>query len=52
MILKDVINNKAKYVMDADRYKKQEIDQSELQQTWTESNDSDDDQDNDMIDID
>merc|ERR1712083_1259531 len=53
--LKDVINNKSKYVMDADRWRRQEIDDSQLTKTWMEKGDSDSDdsnQDDDMIDVD
>lgn len=48
--MKDIINNKAKYAIEVERYKKTEIDNTKLYKTWAE--DSDDDHDDDMQDID
>ena len=46
--MQDLVNNKAKYAQEAERYKKHEINEDKIYETWAEENDQDDD----MIDID
>ena len=56
--MNDLVNNKAKYALEAERYKDHHIDQDKLYKTWADKpeQDSDDENDNDndddMVDID
>ncbi len=50
--MQDMIKNKAKYAQEAERYKKHQVDDDKIYQTWAENEDDDDDEDDDMQNID